>query len=191
VANHLQKEVFLVYNTSISLFHDVYRAAKNKISRAKGDVVHLLEKIAHSILEDPARNLRIWAHSEGALNTALALEQFPEEKKERLIVHTFGAAELIPKCFGGKVINFVSDKDAVSMGANMHILMNHSREKTTISFTQPIKGITVPVHEIQNSRSGHCYNIVFLRSKSTIDHFFKGESYQWALQLAQGYDKAA
>lgn len=191
VANHLKKEVFLVYNSSISLIHDVYRAARSKIFRAKGDVVHLLEKIAHGILEDPSRNLRIWAHSEGALNTALAFEQFPEEKKERLIVHTFGAAELIPKCFGGKVINFVSDKDAVSMGANMHILMHHSRERTTISFTQPIKGVTIPVYEIQNSQTGHCYNIVFLRSKSKIDHFFKGESYQWALQLAHGYEKTA
>lgn len=191
IANHIQKEVFLIYNSSKSLFHDVYRAAKNKISRAKGDVVHLLENIANAILDDPSSNLRVWAHSEGALNTALAFEQFPEEKKQRLIVHTFGAAELIPKCFGGKVINYVADRDAVSMGANMHIFMTHSRSKTTITFTQPIKGITVPVHEIQNSRTGHRYNVVFLHSKNKIEHFFKGESYQWALQLAQGYEKAA
>jgi hypothetical protein len=177
VANALKKEVYLVYNTSVFLFYDVCRAAKNMISRAKGEVAELLDRVAYATLEEPTRKVRVWAHSEGALNTSLAFEHFPEDKKERLTLFTFGGAEWIPACYGGVVLNFVTDRDAISLGTNSHILNRQSREWDAVSLSYPLNPQSQYVHKL-SCEKGHLYNVVFIgSSKRTIDHSFSRREY--------------
>ncbi|MBM3197562.1 MAG: hypothetical protein FJZ61_06250 [Chlamydiae bacterium] len=183
IANGLSKEVYLVYNTSVFLFYDICRAAKNMISRAKGEVAELLNKVAHATLEEPTRKVRVWAHSEGALNASLAFEHFPEDKKDRLSLITYGGAEWIPACYGGVVLNFVTDKDAISLGINSHILSRHSREWNLVSLSYPVNPHSQYVQKLSCAK-GHFYNVIFIESsKKTFDHSFCDESYQFGIHL--------
>lgn len=186
IANFLQKDVILVYNPTFGYFKDLIRAIGNKRSMKKGNASDLLYHITNHIMDLSAKEVRLWAHSEGALNARIAYEEFPEAKRDRLTIFTFGAGELIPNCYGRQVVNFISDTDAVALNANAHILSYHAKDIQELPFLSSSSATIAMFWDKKRTHIDHKYNVTILKSDKLVDHYFLGDTYQSAVSLAMG-----
>jgi len=167
-------------------FKDLFRAIGNKRSMKKGTAADLLLQITNHVMDLSSKDVRIWAHSEGALNARIAFEEFPEAKRDRLTIFTFGGGELVPSNYGRQVVNFISDCDAVALNANAHILSYHSKEIEGLPTLSNSSARLLMLWDKKKTHIGHKYNVVILKSEKFFDHYFLGNTYQSALSLAVG-----
>lgn len=186
IANFLQKDVVLVYNPTFGYFKDLFRAIGNKRSMKKGNAADLLYQITNHVMDLSSKDVRIWAHSEGAMNTRIAFEEFPEAKRDRLTIFTFGGGELVPNNYGRQVVNFISDCDTVALNANAHILSYHSKEIKGLPLLSNSTATFLMFWDKKKTHIDHKYNVTVLKSEKFFDHYFLGDTYQSALGLAVG-----
>jgi RHS repeat-associated protein len=183
LANAIGNSVILVANYSENLLTGTAKAIGSKIFDYQGDVSQILHRIADAALNIEGVNCRVWCHSEGGANAYYAFKVFPEQKKERLVISTFGSAILIPNSFAGRVFNFISEKDFLSLGINVGVLFGITCSSSDCNKLSYNNSLTRDVLELIFKDTEKKYNIIFLPSKKMFfDHQFLGETYQNAIK---------
>lgn len=110
----LQQKISCVHLATEGFGRDIINAVKEFLGfKTRGS--RLIENYIQTLLQNPDKKIVIILHSRGALTTSLALKDLTDEQRERIEIYSFGAAWLIPKWMGKRVINFVSKADLVPM----------------------------------------------------------------------------
>ena len=110
----LEQKISCVHLATEGFGRDIINAVKEFLGfKTQGS--RLIENYIQALLQQPNKKIVIISHSRGALTTSLALKDLTDAQRERIEIYSFGAAWLIPKWMGKRVINFVSKADLVPM----------------------------------------------------------------------------
>lgn len=110
----LQQKISCVHLATEGFGRDIINAVKEFLGfKTQGS--RSIENYVQNLLKDPNKKIVIISHSRGALTTSLALKDLTDKQRDQIEIYSFGAAWLIPKWMGKRVINFVSKADLVPL----------------------------------------------------------------------------
>lgn len=160
---------------SICLAHNSTKGFANDLLEAflqhLGVYTHSMEVFIQSVIraynQDPQKAVIVIVHSQGGLIAYACAKYLPAKIKAQMHVYTFGTAKLIPNGMYGKVQNFISKSDAVTL-------------------------ISDPFNYIKAAMGKGDFNVTFLDSKEWFgfEHSFACPTYQKALaEVGRSYIK--
>jgi len=118
-----------------SLINDFWPLSNGSLSQAVGQKFHKNTQVVQFAAaffrllisrakDDPTLPIVVFCHSQGAIIADLALEILSDEERQRLRLFTFGGGTFIqPGKAHPDSHNYISTKDRISQGAEVHALM--------------------------------------------------------------------